>query len=102
MRPTSFRLPHPVVLLGGAVFVAAALTWVIPAGEYDRRDDPATGRRIVVPGTYQRVDPAPVGLFAALVAVPRGVAAGAEVVATILFVGGAWVLVDRLERSRRS
>src|SRR6476469_7421646 len=96
MSLTAFRLPHPVVLLGGAVFVAAGLTWVLPAGQYDRRDDPDTGRRIVVAGTYHPVERAPVGPFAAALAIPRGFIAAAEVVAVILFVGGAWVVVDRL------
>ena len=96
MALTAFRLPHPVVLLGGAVAVAAGLTWVLPAGQYDRRDDPDTGRRIVVAGTYHPVERAPVGPFAAAVAIPRGFIAAAEVVAVILFVGGAWVVVDRL------
>jgi uncharacterized ion transporter superfamily protein YfcC len=76
--------------------LAAGLTWVLPAGEYDRKEDPATGRQVVVAGTYKPVDPAPVGPFAALVAVPRGVVEAADVVAVILFVGGAWVVVDRL------
>ena len=96
MPPTSFRLPHPVVLLGGAVAAAALVTWLVPAGQYDRRDDPETGRRIVVAGTYHPVEPAPVGPFAAVVAIPRGFVAAAEVVAVVVFVGGAWVLVDRL------
>jgi len=89
------RLPHPIVLMLGGVAVAAALTWILPAGEYDRRDDPATGRRVVVAGTYRAVDRAPVGLLAAAVAVPRGVVAAAEVIAVVLLVGGAWVVVDR-------
>src|SRR3954468_3452290 len=90
------RLPHPVVLLLGAVAIAAALTWILPAGEFDRRDDAATGRRVVVAGTYHRVPPAPVGPFAAVVAVPRGIVDAADVIAVVLFVGGAWVIVDRL------
>jgi uncharacterized ion transporter superfamily protein YfcC len=32
------------------------LTWILPAGSFDRRDDPATGRRVVVAGTYHPVD----------------------------------------------
>ena len=96
MSLTAFRLPHPVVLLGGAVAVAAGLTWVLPPGQYDRRDDPDTGRRVVVAGTYHPVEPAPVGPFAAAVAIPRGFVAAAEVVAVVLFVGGAWVVIDRL------
>ena len=96
MSLTAFRLPHPVVLLGAAVGVAALLTWVLPAGQFDRRDDPETGRRVVVAGTYHPVEPAPVGPFAAIVAIPRGFVAAAEVVAVVLFVGGAWVVIDRL------
>ena len=90
------RLPHPVVLLLGAIVIAAALTWVLPAGEYERRDDPSTGRRVAVPGTYHRVEAAPVGPFRAVMAVPRGFAAGIDVIMTILIVGAAWVVVDRL------
>jgi uncharacterized ion transporter superfamily protein YfcC len=94
--PTRFRLPHPIILLGAAVVVAAILTWIIPAGQYDRRDDPATGRRVVIAGTYHRVPPAPVGPFAAAVSIPGGFVAGADVIALVLLVGGAWVIVDRL------
>jgi uncharacterized ion transporter superfamily protein YfcC len=93
---TRFRLPHPIVLLGAAVVVAAILTWILPAGQFDRRDDAATGRRVVVAGTYHRTERAPVGPFAAAVAVPRGFIAGADVIALVLLVGGAWVVVDRL------
>src|SRR5690348_4646998 len=90
------RLPHPIVLLGGAVLVAALLTWVLPAGQYDRREDPGTGRRVVVAGTYHTTASAPVGPFAAAVAFPRGFLAAADVIVLVLLAGGAWVVVDRL------
>ena len=79
-----------------SVLVAAALTWVLPPGQYERREDPTTNRSVVVAGTYHRVAPSPVGPFAAIVAVPRGFVEAAEVIAVILFVGGAWIVVDRL------
>ena len=91
-----FRLPHPLILLLFAVAVAALVTWILPAGEYDRRDDPATGRRVVVAGTYHAVERAPVGPFAAVVAIPRGIVEAADVIALILLAGGAWVVVERL------
>ncbi len=90
------RLPHPYLLLLICVAIAAALTWVLPAGEYDRRDDPATGRSIVVAGTYHSVEAQPVGAFGVAVAVPRGFIAGADVIVSILLIGGAWVVVDRM------
>ena len=88
------QLPHPFVLLLGAVGVAAALTWIIPAGEYQRRTDADTGRTVVIAGTYERLEAAPVGPMAAVLAVPRGIIAGADVILTILFVGGAFALLD--------
>ena len=94
LRPVKLRLPHPLVLLLGGVAVAFVLTWVLPAGEYERRVDEATGRSLVVAGTYQRVEAAPLGVFDALMAVPRGIIAGADVIVTILFVGGAFALLD--------
>lgn len=90
------RVPHPLVLLTGAVAVAAALTWILPPGQYERRENPATGRTVVVAGTYHSVAPSPVGPFAAAVAIPRGFVAAADVVGVILFVGAAWVLIDGL------
>lgn len=89
------RLPHPLVLLLGCVAVAVALTWVLPAGQYDRTTDDATGRSIVVAGTYREVAPAPLGIMAALMAVPRGIVDGADIILTILFVGGAFALLER-------
>lgn len=88
-------LPHPLILLLGGVLVAVALTWVIPAGSYQRRVDDATGRSVVVPGTYAQVAPAPIGPMDALLTVPRGIVAGADVMLVIFFVGGAFVLLER-------
>jgi len=96
MASSKIELPHPLILLLAGVAAAAALTWILPPGAFDRRDDPATGRRIVVAGTYHPVPRAPVGLLAAATAVPRGFVAAGEVIAVVLFVGGAWVVVDRL------
>ena len=87
-------LPHPLVLLLGGVGVAILLTWIVPAGVYQRRADPQSGRQIVIAGTYARVEPSPVGVMAGLLAVPRGIVAGADVILTVLFVGGAFALLD--------
>lgn len=74
----SLRLPHPIVLLLGAVMFAALLTWVLPAGEYSRTTDAATGRQVVVAGTYHNVQSTPVGALAAVAAIPRGFIEGGD------------------------
>jgi uncharacterized ion transporter superfamily protein YfcC len=77
------------------VAVAAALSWVLPAGQYQRRDDPATGRSVVVAGTFHTVGSNPVGPFAAVVAIPKGLEDAADVVFFVFLIGGAFAVVDR-------
>jgi len=69
---------------------------MLPAGDYDRRHDDITGRDVVEAGTYHRVPSAPVGLFRAVVAVPRGFVEAADVIGVVLFVGAAWIVIDRV------
>lgn len=96
------RLPHPLALLTGCVLLAAAASYVLPAGQFDRRDDPVTGRTLVVPGTYQAVESAPVNAFEAIVALPRGMLAAGEVIFLVFLIGGAFTVVDETGALRRA
>lgn len=89
------RIPDPLTLLVAGVVIAAALSHVLPAGQYQRREDPRTGRQVVVAGTYAPVESNPVGFFDAMVALPRGLANAADVVFLILLGSAAFTVVDR-------
>lgn len=56
-----FHLPHIFIILFGIVLVCAILTWIIPAGNFDRME--VDGREVVVPGTWHEVDASPVGFL---------------------------------------
>jgi len=86
---------HPLALLVACVIVAAALTYVVPAGQYERREDPNIGRTVVVAGTYHRVAQSPVGPFEAVVAVPKGIVDAAGVLALVFMAGAAISVVDK-------
>lgn len=90
----SARFPHPLTLLTGCILAAALASYLLPAGQYDRRADPVTGRDVVVAGTYHHVGQRPVGPFEALVAIPKGLTAAASVVFLVFLVGGAFTVVD--------
>jgi uncharacterized ion transporter superfamily protein YfcC len=96
-----FSVPHPLVLLTGCVILAALASYVLPAGEFDRRDDEATGRSVVVAGTYHEVEPNPVNLFDAIVALPRGMADAADVIFLVFLIGGAFTVVDETGALKR-
>ncbi|MGH7536292.1 MAG: YfcC family protein, partial [Gemmatimonadales bacterium] len=89
------RFPHPLVLLVLCVLLAALLTHLLPAGQFQRREDAATGRQVVVAGTYAPVEPSPVGLFQALVGIPKGMGEAASVIFYVFLVGGAFAVVER-------
>ena len=96
------RFPHPMTLLLACTLLATALTWVLPSGEYARRDDPVTGRSIVVPGTYHAVPAASVGPVQALVDIPKGMIDAADVIFLVLLVGAAFTVVDQTGVLRRA
>lgn len=96
------RFPHPLTLMLIFIALAAALSWVVPAGEFERREDPATGRSVVVPGTFHAVEAAPVGPFEALVAIPRGMQSAAEVIFLVFLVGAAFTVLDATGVLRRA
>ena len=95
------RVPHPLVLLTAGVILAAAASYLLPAGEYERRDDEATGRVVVVAGTYHEVEPNPVNLFEAMVSLPRGMIDAAEIIFLVFLIGGAFTVVDATGALRR-
>lgn len=102
VRVPRAHFPHPLTLLTGCILAAAIGSYVLPAGQYERREDPVTGRQVVVPGTYHHVEQQRVGPFAAFVAIPKGLAEAASVVFLVFLVGGAFTVVDETGALRQA
>jgi uncharacterized ion transporter superfamily protein YfcC len=84
----------PLLLLGSIIVLAALLTWILPAGQFNRQTDPQTHRTVVVPGSYTSVPRHPVGLWGTLVSIPQGLVEAGEVVFFVLLAGGALTVVE--------
>ena len=93
---TRLRFPHSLSLLVACILLAAVLTYLLPAGEFQRHEDPNTGRTVVIAGTYAHIDARPVGPFATLIAIPKGIQDAGSVVVLIFLVGGAFAVVERV------
>lgn len=61
-KKKKFELPHIYVLLFFVIAACTILTWILPAGVFDRAVN-AAGRKVVVAGTYHLVAKSPVGIF---------------------------------------
>ncbi|MDF2655996.1 MAG: C4-dicarboxylate anaerobic carrier-like protein [Bacillota bacterium] len=87
------KMPHTFVLLFVLAIIAGLLTYVIPAGSYDRVE--VNGRQLVDAATYHTVDPAPATLFQVLKAFPKGLEQAAAIVFFIFIVGGSFYVVQK-------
>lgn len=58
-----FKMPHAYVIITILLIVISLLTYVIPAGSYERIEDAATGRTIVDPASYEYTEANPVSLL---------------------------------------
>jgi uncharacterized ion transporter superfamily protein YfcC len=91
-----------MTLLTAGIFAAALCSHILPAGEYARRTDPSTGRKVVVAGTFHRVDSRPVGPVDALVAISKGLADAASVAFLVFLVGAAFTVADETGALRQA
>jgi len=98
---TQSRFPTAYTILFLLIILVAALTWIIPAGSYDRVLDNNVGREIAVAGTYQEVAPNPQGFWDVMLAPtagfydPDSYAANAiDVALFVLFLGGFLGIVN--------
>ena len=96
------RFPSAFTILFALIVIVAGLTWIIPAGQYDRVANEALGKDAPVPGTYQTVEGDPQGFLDALRAPiagfydPASYAANAiDVSLFVLIIGGFLGVVNR-------
>ncbi|WP_339787250.1 YfcC family protein [uncultured Imperialibacter sp.] len=89
------NFPHPIMIMLLFIAAAAVMTWLVPAGQYDRVPDEATGRDVVVQGSYHTIENQPVAFFDMLVAIPKGIVSSADVIAFILILGGCFYVIEK-------
>ncbi|MBU0926835.1 MAG: TIGR00366 family protein [Spirochaetes bacterium] len=93
MSKKPVKVPHTFVLLFALIIVAIIGSYVIPAGEFDRAKDPNSGKTVVVPGTYHRVEQVPQHPFKTFIAVQKGSIDAADVVFFVFFVYASFYIV---------
>ena len=88
-KKKKFQLPHIYVLLFAIIVICTVLTWVLPAGQFDRALN-EWGRELVVAGTYHAVEQSPVGFFELFKCLYEGMFSGADVV-MFVFIAYAFI-----------
>lgn len=85
----NFKMPHTYVILITIMALVLVLTHIIPAGQYERVEDPVSGKNIVVADSFEYVDDvdAP-GIFDMFLALEAGYVDAADIMFLIVFAYG--------------
>ena len=85
----NFKMPHTFVILITIMALVLVLTHIIPAGQYERVEDPVSGKNIVVADSFEYVDDvdAP-GIFDMFLALEAGYVDAADIMFLIVFAYG--------------
>lgn len=89
----AFKMPHTLVIIFTIILVAVLLTWIIPAGSYDRVEDAVTGKQLIDPASFHYVESSPVNPLTIMDHVVTGFINSIDLILVILFAGGAFHLV---------
>jgi len=93
MSERRLKVPHTLVLLFGMVVLAQILTYLLPAGSFQRVEN-AAGRLQVVPESFHLTPDAPaLSPLAFLTAIPEGFSAAHEIIFFVFIIGGAFAVL---------
>lgn len=87
------KFPDVLTLLTFFMLCFTILTWVVPAGQFQRQT--FQNKEVVVPGTYEQIAQNGQGVMEFLTAPCRGIIAASEIIAFVFLVAGAFGIVQR-------
>lgn len=90
-----FKVPHTFIILLGLILVIAVLTYVVPAGTYDRYYDEATGRQLVDPESFHEVEKKPTSIIKFFSSSVDGMVDAGYVVVLTFAVGGGFFVLEK-------
>jgi len=97
MTKRKFKVPHTLVILFSMIVLAQVLTYVVPAGQFEREtilDADGKERERVIPDSFHYTpDREAVSPAAFLMAVPKGLSSAHEIVLFVLVIGGTFAVL---------
>lgn len=83
--PKLFEFPHPYVILLSLILFIALLSYIVPAGTFERAIDPISKKTLVVPGSYHHIAQTPVSVATFVTSIHKGFVEAAYLIFFIFF-----------------
>lgn len=94
-KKLKFRVPNTYLLIFSLLVLIAAMTWIIPGGQYERAV--VNGREVVVQNSFKYVDRNPQGFINLFISPLKGFVESGLIIGFILFVGGSFNVLAKTE-----
>ncbi len=85
-----FEFPHTLVIIMVMIIIAAILSWILPAGQYDYIE----GTKTIDPNTFHYIDRNPATLFDIFRVIPDGMKQVAYISNFVLIIGAAFSVIN--------
>ncbi|MCT1901559.1 YfcC family protein [Oceanobacillus sojae] len=89
-----FQLPDAYVILFIILLLAAILTYIIPAGSFER-EATEEGREVIVPDSYSQIEQQPVNFIDLFSSIQEGLIGGAGLIFLVLTIGGTFAVIEK-------
>ncbi|MFD1928554.1 YfcC family protein [Sporosarcina siberiensis] len=89
----NFKAPTTTGLLMIIIVLVALLTYIVPAGQFERLMDDKTGRELIVADSFSYTEATPVGPGGVLASLFNGIVGASEIIAFVLIVGGVFGVI---------
>lgn len=87
------RMPHTYVILFALIVLSALLTWVLPAGRFERAIPEGSVREQVIPGTYAETEQNGIGISGILESIPKGMNGASSIIFMIMISTAAFYVI---------
>ncbi|MEM8848380.1 MAG: YfcC family protein, partial [Bacteroidota bacterium] len=87
------RIPHAITMLFGIIVLVSILTYILPAGTYERIL--VDGRSVVVPNSYKTIASTPIGILDMFRAIPLGFKAAVEIIFIVISGGIMFTFMEK-------
>lgn len=87
-------IPETLVILFLIIVLVTCLTYLIPAGEFEREVNETTGQTMVIPGTYHQVEQSPVSFLSIPVKLYDALGEAVGMIMFVLMMGGALGIIS--------
>ncbi len=90
-----FKVPNTYLLIFSLLVLIAAMTWIIPGGQYERTL--LNGREVVVQNSFEYTESKPQGFLALFISPLKGFVEAGLIIGFILIVGGSFNILAKTD-----